>query len=146
VDLRNSLHPRPVFGSLQPNMSRALTNGILVVVKSAYMPERSTPTLRRFAFAYTVTIANEGGDTTQLMRRHWIITDGDGKIEEVEGDGVVGEQPVLAPGESFEYTSWCQLETPSGSMQGTYRMVNTDGGAFDAEIAPFRLGMPYSLN
>ena len=127
-------------------MSRALTNGILVTVKSAYMPERSTPTLRRFAFAYTVTIANEGSDTTQLMRRHWIITDAEGKVEEVEGEGVVGEQPVLAPGESFEYTSWCQLATPSGSMHGTYRMVNATGATFDAEIAPFRLGMPYSLN
>ena len=127
-------------------MSRALTNGILVTVKSAYMPERSTPTLRRFAFAYTVTIANEGSDTAQLVRRHWIITDGEGKIEEVEGEGVVGEQPVLGPGESFEYTSWCQLATPSGSMQGSYRMVNATGVPFDAEIAPFRLGMPYSLN
>ena len=127
-------------------MSRALTNGILIVVKSAYMPERSTPTLRRFAFAYTVTIANEGGDTAQLMRRHWIITDAEGKIEEVEGEGVVGEQPILGPGESFEYTSWCQLATPSGSMQGTYRMVSAVGATFDAEIAPFRLGMPYALN
>jgi ApaG protein len=127
-------------------MSRALTNGILITVKSAYMPERSTPTMRRFAFAYTVTIANEGTETAQLLRRHWIITDGEGKIEEVEGEGVVGEQPVLGPGESFEYTSWCQLETPSGSMHGSYYMVNTEGGAFDAEIAPFRLGMPYSLN
>jgi ApaG protein len=127
-------------------MSRAVTNGILVTVKSAYMPERSTPTLRRFAFAYTVTIANEGSDTAQLMRRHWIITDGEGNVEEVEGEGVVGEQPVLGPGESFEYTSWCQLATPSGSMHGTYRMVATTGATFDAEIAPFRLGMPYSLN
>jgi ApaG protein len=128
-------------------MSRALTNGILVTVKSAYMPERSTPTLRRFAFAYTVTIANEGGDTAQLLRRHWIITDGDGNVEEVEGEGVVGEQPILGPGESFEYTSWCQLATPSGSMHGTYRMVtNNTGASFEAEIAPFRLGMPYSLN
>jgi ApaG protein len=142
----HSLHPRADFGSLWAEMSRALTNGILIVVKSAYMPERSTPTLRRFAFAYTVTIANEGTDTAQLLRRHWIITDGDGKVDEVEGEGVVGEQPVLAPGESFEYTSWCQLETPSGSMQGTYRMVHKGGGAFEAEIAPFRLGMPYSLN
>jgi ApaG protein len=127
-------------------MSRAVTNGILVTVKSAYMPERSTPTLRRFAFAYTVTIANEGSDTAQLMRRHWIITDGEGNVEEVEGEGVVGEQPVLGPGESFEYTSWCQLATPSGSMHGTYRMVANTGGTFEAEIAPFRLGMPYSLN
>ena len=127
-------------------MSRALTNGILVTVKSAYMPDRSTPTLRRFAFAYTVNIANEGKDTAQLTRRHWIITDADGKIDEVEGEGVVGEQPLLAPGESFEYTSWCQLTTPSGTMHGTYLMVGPNGKSFEAEIAPFRLGMPYSLN
>ncbi|HEY0712916.1 MAG TPA: Co2+/Mg2+ efflux protein ApaG [Polyangia bacterium] len=126
-------------------MSRAVTKGILVTVKSAYMPDRSTPTLKRFAFAYTVTIANEGEETTQLTRRHWYITDAEGNVEEVEGEGVVGEQPVLAPGESFEYTSWCQLKTPSGTMHGTYKMVGAKG-AFEAEIAPFRLGMPYSLN
>jgi ApaG protein len=127
-------------------MSRALTNGILVTVKSAYMPDRSTPTLKRFAFAYTVTIANEGQETAQLTRRHWYITDAEGNIEEVEGEGVVGEQPVLSPGESFEYTSWCQLTTPSGTMHGTYQMVGSKGASFEAEIAPFRLGMPYSLN
>jgi ApaG protein len=127
-------------------MSRALTNGILVTVKSAYMPERSAPTLRRFAFAYTVTIANQGGETATLLRRRWLITDSEGEIQEVRGDGVVGEQPVLGPGEAFEYTSWCVIATPTGSMQGSYEMQANGGTLFDAEIAPFRLGMPHSLN
>jgi ApaG protein len=127
-------------------MSEALTNGILVTVKSAYMPERSAPTLRRFAFAYTVTIANQGRETTQLMSRHWIITDSEGEVQEVRGDGVVGEQPVLAPGEAFEYTSWCVIATPSGEMRGSYQMVAETGSQFDAEVAAFRLGMPHSLN
>lgn len=127
-------------------MSRALTNGILVTVKSAYLPERSAPTLRRFAFAYTVTIANQGEATAQLLRRHWLITDSEGEIQEVRGDGVVGEQPVLAPGEAFEYTSWCVIATPSGEMHGSYEMQGVGGATFDAEIAPFRLGMPHSLN
>ena len=127
-------------------MSRALTKGILVTVKSAYMPERSAPTLRRFAFAYTVTIANEGEETAQLLRRHWVITDSEGEVQEVRGDGVVGEQPVLGPGEAFEYTSWCVIATPTGSMHGSYEMLGPGGGLFDAEVAPFRLGMPHSLN
>jgi ApaG protein len=127
-------------------MSRALTNGVLVTVKSAYMPERSAPTLRRFAFAYTVNISNQGAEAAQLKSRHWIITDSDGGVQEVRGEGVVGEQPVLAPGEAFEYTSWCVIPTPSGSMRGTYEMAAPSGSCFDAEIAPFRLGMPHSLN
>jgi ApaG protein len=127
-------------------MSRALTNGILVTVKSAYLPERSAPTLRRFAFAYTVTISNEGAEPAQLLTRHWIITDGEGGVQEVRGEGVVGEQPLLAPGQSFEYTSWCVIATPSGSMRGSYQMARAAGDRFDAEVAPFRLGMPYSLN
>lgn len=126
-------------------MSRALTNGILVTVKTAYMPERSAPTLRRFAYAYTVTIANQGEETAQLLRRHWIITDSEGEVQEVRGDGVVGEQPVLGPGEAFEYTSWCVIATPTGSMRGSYEMEAATG-PFEAEVAPFRLGMPHSLN
>ena len=110
------------------------------------MPERSAPTLRRFAFAYTVTIANHGSETAQLLSRHWIILDGEGEVQEVQGEGVVGEQPILNPGESFEYTSWCVIATPTGSMHGTYQMVTEAGDDFDAEIAPFRLGMPHSLN
>jgi ApaG protein len=127
-------------------MSNALTNGILVTVRSEYIPERSSLSGRQFAFAYTVRIENQGSITAQLKTRHWIITDASGAVQEVRGDGVVGAQPVLHPGEQFEYTSWCVIATPSGSMRGAYQMVTPDGTAFDAEIAPFRLGLPATLN
>jgi ApaG protein len=127
-------------------MSRALTNGILVAVKSEYLADRSSPGARRFAFAYTVTITNQGAESAQLKSRHWIITDAEGDVQEVRGEGVVGAQPLLGPGESFEYTSWCVIPTSSGSMRGTYQMVSRAGANFDAEIAPFRLGLPHSLN
>jgi ApaG protein len=127
-------------------LSNALTNGIRVTVSSAYVAAQSAPMARRYVFAYTVRISNEGTETAQLTSRHWIITDGNGKIEQVRGPGVVGEQPILRPGEHFEYTSGCVLETPRGSMHGTYQMVRADGGQFDATIAPFSLLLPYSLN
>jgi ApaG protein len=127
-------------------VSIALTQGIRVSVQSQYIPERSAPAANQYAFAYTVRIANEGEDTAQLRSRHWIITDGEGKVQEVRGDGVVGAQPVLKPGQYFEYTSWCMIATPHGSMRGTYQMVREDGDTFDAQIAPFPLALPYSLN
>ena len=127
-------------------MSNAITNGIRVTVSSNYIPAQSAPKARRYVFAYTVRIANEGTEAAQLKSRHWIITDGNGKVEEVRGPGVVGEQPLLKPGEHFEYTSGCVLETPRGSMEGTYQMVRADGSGFDATIAPFALMLPYSLN
>jgi ApaG protein len=127
-------------------MSQALTNGILVSVESEYLPDRSAPGAQRYAFAYTVQITNQGPETAQLRTRHWIITDAVGEVQEVRGEGVVGAQPILGPGESFEYTSWCVIATPTGSMHGSYQMVDGRGHAFDAEIAPFRLGMPHSLN
>lgn len=127
-------------------MSTAMTNGILVTVKSQYIPERSSLSGRQFAFAYTVRISNEGDVATQLRSRHWIITDAAGHVEEVRGPGVVGVQPRLKPGESFEYTSWCVLGTPSGEMRGTYQMVTDGGAAFDADIATFRLALPQTLN
>jgi ApaG protein len=127
-------------------MSSALTQGILVTVQSQYIPERSSVSSRQFAFAYTVRIANRGSEPAQLKSRHWIITDSDGQVQEVRGDGVVGEQPVIKPGGHFEYSSWCVIATASGSMRGTYQMVRPDGDAFDAEIAPFRLGLPQTLN
>jgi ApaG protein len=127
-------------------MSTAMTNGIMVTVKSQYIPERSSLSGRQFAFAYTVKISNEGEVTTRLESRHWIITDAVGHVEEVRGPGVVGVQPRLKPGESFEYTSWCVLGTPSGEMKGTYQMITDSGGTFDADIAPFRLSLPQSLN
>ena len=127
-------------------MSSAITDGIRVEVRSDHRPDRSQPRERRWFFTYTVTIRNEGTDPAQLVGRHWLITDGAGRNEEVEGDGVVGRQPRLEPGQSFEYTSFCVLPTSHGSMRGTYRMVRDDGGPFDAEIAPFSLVVPGTLN
>jgi ApaG protein len=127
-------------------VSNAITNGIRVTVSSNYIPAQSAPKARRYVFAYTVRIANEGTESAQLKSRHWIITDGNGKVEQVRGPGVVGEQPMLRPGEHFEYTSGCVLETPRGSMEGTYQMVRSDGSEFDATIAPFALMLPYTLN
>src|SRR5262249_32196290 len=127
-------------------VSTAITRGIRVNVQSYYLAERSSPQTGQYAFAYTVKIANEGSATSQLRSRHWIITDGDGKVQEVRGEGVVGAQPLLRPGQHFEYTSWCMLATPHGSMHGTYQMVTEEGEPFDATIAPFPLALPYSLN
>lgn len=126
--------------------STATTAGIRVTVRTAYVSEQSNPRARRFVFAYTIRIENEGTQPAQLRSRHWIITDANGKVEEVRGPGVVGQQPDLAPGQHFEYTSGCVLETARGQMQGTYQMHRPDGTAFDATIAPFDLAMPYSLN
>lgn len=127
-------------------MSSALTRGILVTVRSEYMPDRSSVAGKQYAFAYTVNIANQGTETAQLKTRHWIISDAFGAVQEVRGEGVVGAQPVLRPGEEFEYTSWCVIATPSGSMRGTYQMVTSEGDRFDAQIAPFALSPPQLLN
>jgi ApaG protein len=126
--------------------SSAVTEGIRINVRSAYVAEQSVPLARRYVFAYTVRIANEGPEPAQLRTRHWIITDGTGKVEEVRGPGVVGQQPLLRQGEHFDYTSGCILETPRGEMRGTYQMHRPDGRVFDAEIAPFLLALPHSLN
>jgi len=115
-------------------------------VQSVYVPEQSAPRSHRYVFAYTVHISNEGTGPAQLRTRHWIITDGDGKVEEVKGPGVVGQTPSLKPGEHFEYTSGCVLTTPRGEMRGTYQMHRPDGSVFDASIAPFRLALPNTLN
>lgn len=123
-------------------MSVAVTNGVRVIVRSKYLPEQSIPAQGRYVFAYTVRISNEGEDTVQLKTRHWVITDGGGNVQEVRGEGVVGEQPVLKPRQSFEYTSGSILKTPWGTMQGTYQMHREDGSQFDAEIAPFLLSTP----
>jgi len=123
-------------------MSHASSQGIQVAVSTRYVPEQSSPDESRFVFAYTVVISNRGADIVQLRTRHWVITDGRGRIEEVRGDGVVGQQPVLPPGESFQYTSGCVLQTPRGTMHGSYRMQRGDGSTFDAEIPPFVLSTP----
>jgi len=119
-------------------------------VASRYVPEHSDPDQGGWLFAYTVKIANDGEETVQLLTRHWIITDANGKVEEVEGPGVIGAQPVLEPGQSFEYTSACPLRTAFGTMHGSYGMVVQDGTnadeTFDAEIAAFSLSTPYAVN
>jgi len=136
ADLRSELAP----------LSEAVTQGVRIEVMARYSPENSHPFQDEWVFQYTVRITNEGRETVQLVSRHWIITDGTGHIEEVQGPGVVGEQPVLAQGESFKYSSWCPLKTPVGSMHGAYQMVRSDGRQFDAEIAPFALKARYAVN
>jgi len=126
--------------------SEAVTRGVRVLVRSEYAPERSRPAANEWFFLYTVTISNEGTEPVQLLTRHWIITDGTGKVEEVRGPGVVGKQPTLKPGEAFEYTSGCPLSTPFGVMEGTYQMVAQNGARFDAKIAPFTLSEPYTVH
>lgn len=128
------------------NRSESVTRGIRVAVSSRFVPERSNPSESEWFFAYTIRISNEGGETAQLLSRHWIITDANGKSEEVRGPGVVGRQPVLPPGQSFEYTSACPLKTSFGVMQGTYQMVTPAGDHFDVEIAPFALSEPFGVN
>jgi ApaG protein len=126
--------------------SEVVTRGIRVEVQSVLVPERSDPDDAQWFFAYRVRITNEGSEPAQLVSRHWVIIDGHGRVEEVRGPGVVGEQPLLQPGEAFEYTSACPLRTPHGSMHGTYQMVTPRGERFDAEIAPFALGEPETLH
>jgi ApaG protein len=127
-------------------MSDTTTRGVRVEVRTTYVPERSSPAESQYFFAYRIRISNRGEETVQLLSRHWIISDGEGNTEHVRGPGVVGEQPVLEPGEAFEYTSFCPLPTPIGSMHGTYQMVTAGGSAFEAEIAPFSLAVPTALN
>jgi ApaG protein len=127
-------------------MSETVTRGIRVKVESEFVPERSDPHNGEFFFAYHVTIENHGSEPVRLLSRHWIITDGMGKEEQVRGPGVVGKQPRLAPGEAFQYSSACPLSTQIGSMHGSYRMVTDGGETFDAEIAPFTLAIPGALN
>jgi len=115
-------------------------------VQSVYVAERSTPEEGQWFFAYTVRISNFSEVSVQLMSRHWTITDANGRVREVKGAGVVGEQPTLAPGDEFEYTSACPLETPFGTMEGTYQMKTATGERFDAEIAPFTLAEPRAVN
>jgi len=119
---------------------------INVSVRSDYLSEQSEPDRHRYAFAYTVTIENLGSQPARLLERHWIITDSDGQVQEVRGQGVVGEQPRIAPGESFRYTSGAVIATPVGSMQGSYGMLAEDGTRFEAPIAPFSLAMPAILH
>jgi ApaG protein len=127
-------------------LSEAVTNNIRVEVLSRYSVENSRPLQNAWVFEYTVRITNQGSATVQLISRHWIITDALEHTEEVKGPGVVGEQPVLAPGGSFKYSSWCHLKTPTGMMHGTYQMAGEGGEQFDIEIAPFGLRAPYTVH
>lgn len=111
-----------------------------------FLPEQSDPAADRYMFAYRITVRNTGDMTAQLVSRHWIITDANDRVQEVRGPGVVGEQPILKPGESFEYTSGCPLETPVGRMRGTYQCIAEDGTAFEVPIAEFILAMPRTLH
>jgi len=117
-----------------------------VEVQTNYISDQSEPDDERFVFSYTVTIENHGDIPAKLLRRHWYITDADGNVQEVEGDGVVGEQPHLKPGDGFKYTSGTVLKTPVGSMHGSYHMLADDGTEFDTPIAPFTLSIPHSLH
>ncbi len=119
---------------------------IAVSCKATYVEDQSDPSKNHYVFAYTVTISNTGNVAAQLMSRHWIITDANGKVLEVKGLGVVGQQPLLKPGESFEYTSGTHLETAVGTMHGTYQMIAEDGRHFDAPIASFTLSVPRVLH
>lgn len=119
---------------------------IRINVVTDYVTEQSEPESDRYVFAYTITIANDGDVAAKLLSRHWVITDANGKVQEVSGDGVVGEQPHLKPGEEFRYSSGAVLETPVGAMQGLYRMEADDGVSFDAPIPPFTLAVPGLLH
>jgi ApaG protein len=122
------------------------SNDIRVDVETTYVAAQSDPTQNRFVFSYTITIRNQGGVPAKLLTRHWVITDANGKVQEVRGEGVVGEQPHIKPGEGFRYSSGAVLETPVGAMQGAYQLVNDRGETFDAPIAPFRLAVPGMLH
>ena len=149
--MKNSREPADASDG-QPGSARArlgsetTTRGIRIQVRSEFVPEHSSPRDSTYLFQYHVRISNVGPETAQLISREWIITNADGDVERVHGPGVVGEQPVLHPGGSFEYTSSCPLKTAVGSMQGSYQMVTAGGDRFDAAISPFTLAVPNALN
>ena len=127
-------------------MSDQSQHNITIEVETSYIEGQSEPDNERYVFSYTITIRNEGEIPAQLLSRHWIITDANGNTQEVKGEGVVGEQPNLKPGEGFQYTSGTMIETPVGSMEGSYQMVADDGEEFNAVIAPFTLSIPRTLH
>lgn len=123
-----------------------MKNQIDVTAVATYLADQSSPETGEFAFAYTITITNLGQQAAQLVSRHWIITDGNNEVQEVKGEGVVGEQPILPPGASFEYTSGTLMNTPMGSMRGSYQMLSEDGAMFDADIPVFTLKADKTLH
>ncbi len=122
------------------------SSAIKIDVVTRYLPDQSAPAENRFVFAYTITISNRSDDAVRLLSRHWRITDANNRVQEVRGDGVVGEQPLIEPGTSYTYTSGSMLETPVGTMEGSYQMIDADGGRFDAPIPVFSLAQPGSLH
>ena len=139
----DTLSETPVQGV---RTSDSTTRGIRIEVRSEFLAERSSPREEQYLFQYHVRISNVGTETAQLVSREWIITNADGEVERVKGPGVVGEQPILAPGSSFEYRSFCPLKTSVGAMHGSYQMVTANGDRFDAMISPFTLAVPNALN
>jgi ApaG protein len=127
-------------------MSNTVTEGVRIRVKASFWPERSSPDNDQWAFTYSIAILNEGAHTVTLRARHWVITDANARVEEVRGEGVVGKQPRLQTGESFEYTSWAMLRTPFGTMRGEYVMERSDGSRFEALIGEFMLSQPNAMN
>ncbi len=127
-------------------MNTSLAHKIRVDVSTSYVDDQSKPDESRYVFSYTITIHNEGTVPAKLLTRHWVITDANGKVHEVRGEGVVGEQPHLQPGQGFRYSSGAVIETPVGAMHGSYQMMADDGAKFDAQIAPFRLAKPGLLH
>ena len=122
------------------------SHDIHIAVETQFIPDQSTPENNRYVFAYTITISNLGQKAAQLLTRHWVITDGNGKVQEVRGDGVIGQQPHVQPGRGFRYTSGAVLDTPVGTMEGQYHMIADDGARFDVAIPRFALHMPHSLH
>ena len=127
-------------------MAISKTYQITVTAAPQYVPDQSDLDAERYVFAYTITLENTGTVAAQLISRHWLITDGNSNVQEVRGLGVIGEQPLIRPGEKYEYTSGCQLDTPVGVMRGTYQMMAEDGTAFEAEIPAFTLSIPRVLH
>ena len=127
-------------------MAETRRHEITVVAKSTYLADQSDPAKNQYVFSYTIKVTNTGDVSAQLISRHWYITDGDHRVQEVKGLGVIGQQPVLKPGEKFEYTSGASLPTPVGTMRGSYQMVDADGDQFDVEIAPFALHEPHTIH
>jgi ApaG protein len=127
-------------------MSELHAHDIRVAVETRFLDDQSAPGENRFVFSYTITITNEGSVPARLLSRHWLITDANGKVQEVRGEGVVGEQPWMRPGDHFQYTSGAVLETSMGTMRGSYEMLADDGTRFDAEIPPFTLSVPRTLH
>ena len=127
-------------------MSEIKPYDIRISVKTEYLPSESNEDAGRYVFAYTITVENHGSLPAKLLSRHWVITDAESRVQEVKGKGVIGEQPLLKQGESFSYTSGTMIETPVGSMQGSYQMIADDNHKFDAVIAPFTLAMPGMLH